>query len=119
MFQKAYRAIVKQNNRNNLIVLMKQNWVPVKEYVKSRKKDITITMEVSDRDYERYRQQLPSVRKTVKCRMVKVLAENGEEQILCTSLKITDSTGIEFTDRTETWSFFPPAVQKMASVFRA
>lgn len=25
-------------------------------------------------------------RKTVKCRMVKVLAENGEEQILCTSL---------------------------------
>jgi len=28
--------------------------------------------------------------------------------------KITDSTAIEFTDRMETWSSFPPAVQKMA-----
>jgi hypothetical protein len=43
-------------------------------------------MEVPDGDYERYRQQFPAMRKTVKCRMVKVLAENGEEQILCTSL---------------------------------
>lgn len=50
------------------------------------KKDITITMEVPDGDYERYRQQFPAMRKTIKCRMVKVLAENGEEQILCTSL---------------------------------
>ena len=30
--------------------------------------------------------QFPAMRKTVKCRMVKVQAENGEQQILCTSL---------------------------------
>jgi hypothetical protein len=71
---------------SHFIVRMKPYWVPVKEFVKSRKKDITITMEVPDGDYERYRQQFPSMRKTMKCRMVKVLAENGEEQILCTSL---------------------------------
>jgi hypothetical protein len=71
---------------SHFIVRMKPNWVPVKEFIKSRKKDITITMEVPDGDYERYRQQFPAMRKTVKCRMVKVLAENGEQQILCTSL---------------------------------
>jgi hypothetical protein len=71
---------------SHFIVRMKPYWLPVKEFVKSRKKDITITMEVPDGDYERYRQQFPTMRKTMKCRMVKVLAENGEEQILCTSL---------------------------------
>jgi hypothetical protein len=71
---------------SHFIVRMKPNWVPVKEFVKSRKKDITITMEVPDGDYDRYRQQFPAMRKTVKCRMVKVRAENGEDQILCTSL---------------------------------
>jgi DDE family transposase len=71
---------------SHFIVRMKPYWVPVKEFVKSRKKDTTITMEVPDGDYDRYREQFPSMRKTIKCRMVKVLAENGEEQILCTSL---------------------------------
>lgn len=71
---------------SHFIVRMKPYWVPVKDFVKSRKKDMTITMEVPDGDYEGYRQQFPSMRKTMKCRMVKVLAENGEEQILCTSL---------------------------------
>jgi hypothetical protein len=71
---------------SHFIVRMKPNWVPVKEFIKSRKKDITVTMEVPDGDYERYRKQYPTMRKTVKCRMVKVKAENGEEQILCTSV---------------------------------
>jgi hypothetical protein len=71
---------------SHFIVRMKPNWLPVKEFIKSRKKDITVTMEVPDGDYERYRKQFPAMRKTVKCRMVKVVAGNGEEQILCTSL---------------------------------
>ncbi len=71
---------------SHFIVRMKPNWVPVKEFIKSRKKDITVTMEVPDGDYERYRKQFPAMRKTVKCRLVKVQAESGEEQILCTSL---------------------------------
>jgi hypothetical protein len=65
---------------SHFIVRMKPNWVPVKEFVKSRKKDITITMEVPDGEKERYRQQFPSMRKTMKCRMIKVLAENGKNR---------------------------------------
>jgi Transposase DDE domain len=71
---------------SHFIVRMKPNWLPVKEFIKSRKKDITVTMEVPDGDFERYRKDFPDMRKTVKCRMVKVQAENGEEQILCTTL---------------------------------
>ena len=65
---------------------MKPYWLPVKEFVKSRKQDIEIMMEVPDGDYERYKQQFPSMKKKIKCRMVKVIADNGELQILCTSL---------------------------------
>lgn len=45
-----------------------------------------VTLEVPDGDYERYKQQFPSIRKTVKCRLVKVLGDNGEQQVICTSL---------------------------------
>jgi len=65
---------------------MRPFWLPYKQLVKGRKQDITVTMEVPDGDYERYRQQFPGMKKTIKCRLVKVKADNGEEQILCTSL---------------------------------
>jgi IS4 transposase len=39
-----------------------------------------------DGDYERYRQQYPAMKKTVKCRLVKVKDEQGNLHILCTSL---------------------------------
>jgi hypothetical protein len=70
----------------HFIVRMKSNWVPVKEFIKSRKRDLEVTLEVPDGDYAIYKQQFPRMKKMVKCRMVKVLAENGEEQVLCTSL---------------------------------
>jgi len=65
---------------------MRPFWLPYKQLAKSRKQDITVTMEVPDGDYERYRQQFPGMKKTIKCRLVKMKADNGEEQILCTSL---------------------------------
>ena len=43
-------------------------------------------MEVPDGDYERYRQQYPSMKKTIKCRLAKVRDEQGGLQILCTPL---------------------------------
>jgi hypothetical protein len=70
----------------HFIIRMRPFWLPYKQLVKSRKQDITVTMEVPDGDYERYRQQFPGMKKTIKCRLVKVKADNGEEQILCTSL---------------------------------
>ena len=68
------------------VVRMKPNWVPVKKFLKSRKLDIAVTMEVPDGDYERYRQQFPRMKKTVKCRLVKIKDERGQVQVLCTSL---------------------------------
>ncbi|HEY4288028.1 MAG TPA: IS4 family transposase [Puia sp.] len=68
------------------VVRMKHNWVPVKKFMKSRSRDIIVTMEVPDGDYQRYRQQYPGMNKTIKCRLVKVRDEQGNLQILCTSL---------------------------------
>jgi hypothetical protein len=81
-----YMFSILQSKGSHFIVRMKPNWLPVKEFLKSRKEDITITMEVPDGDFERYRQQFPSMRKTVKCRLVKVFGEDGKQQVLCTSL---------------------------------
>jgi len=81
-----YMFSILQSKGSHFIVRMKPNWLPVKEFLKSRKQDITITMEVPDGDFERYRQQFPLMRKTVKCRLVKVLGEDGKQQVLCTSL---------------------------------
>jgi hypothetical protein len=75
-----------QSKGIHFIVRMRPFWLPYKEFTKSSKRDITITMEVPDGDYERYRQQYPSMKKRIKCRLVKIVADNGEEQILCTSL---------------------------------
>ena len=44
----------------HFVVRMKHNWVPVKKFMKSRSRDIVVTMEVPDGDYERYRQQYPA-----------------------------------------------------------
>jgi hypothetical protein len=81
-----YMFSILQSKGSHFIVRMKPNWLPVKEFLKSRKQDITITMEVPDGDFERYRQQFPLMRKKVKCRLVKVLGEDGKQQVLCTSL---------------------------------
>jgi hypothetical protein len=81
-----YMFSILQSKGSHFIVRMKPNWLPVKEFLKSRKQDIIITMEVPDGDFERYRQQFPLMKKTVKCRLVKVLGEDGKQQVLCTSL---------------------------------
>ena len=70
----------------HFVVRMKHNWVPVKKFMKSRSRDIVVTMEVPDGDYGRYRQQYPGMKKQIKCRLVKVLDEQGNLQVLCTSL---------------------------------
>jgi hypothetical protein len=81
-----YLFSVLQTKGIHFIVRMSVNWVPVKQFLQSRKKDMVVTLEVPDGDYERYKQQFPAMKKTVKCRMVKVVGENGEQQVLCTSL---------------------------------
>ena len=70
----------------HFVVRMKHNWVPVKKFIKSRKLDIVVPMEVPDGDYARYGQQYRGMKKTIKCRLVKVRDEKGNLQVLCTSL---------------------------------
>ena len=70
----------------HFVVRMKHNWVPVKEFMKSRSRDIVVSIEVPDGDYDRYRQQYPGMKKAIKCRLVKVRDEQGHLQVLCTSL---------------------------------
>jgi len=43
-------------------------------------------MEVPDGDLDCYRQQFPRMRKQVKCRLVRIKDEQGNIQVLCTSL---------------------------------
>lgn len=81
-----YLFSILQSKGIDFVVRMKLNWVPVKEFIKSRKQEMEVMMEVPDGDYDRYKQQFPSMKKKIKCRMLKVLADNGELQILCTSL---------------------------------
>jgi hypothetical protein len=71
---------------NHYVVRMKPNWMPVKKFLKSRKQDIVVTMEVPDGDHDRYRQQFSGMQKTIKCRLVKIKDEKGHVQVLCTSL---------------------------------
>src|ERR1700744_236317 len=85
-YRSRYLFSILTSKGSHFIVRMKPNWLPVKEFIKSRKEDITITMGVPEGDFERYRQQFPSMKKTVKCRLVKVLGEDGKQQVLCTSL---------------------------------
>jgi len=81
-----YLFSVLRSRSIHFIVRMSTNWLPVKEFLKSRKRDIEITLEVPPGDFEKYKKGYPSMKKTVKCRLVKVRAENGEDQVLCTSL---------------------------------
>jgi len=81
-----YIFSILQSKGSHFIVRMKSNWLPTKEFLKSRKQDMTIMMEVPDGDFDRYRQQFPRMRKQVKCRLVKIKDEQGNIQVLCTSL---------------------------------
>lgn len=65
---------------------MKQNWLLVKEFMASRKRDTIVTLRVSDGYYEPYKEQFPAMKKEIKCRLVKIALPNGEEEILTTSL---------------------------------
>jgi hypothetical protein len=75
-----------QSKGIHFIVRMKQNWLPVREFMASRKRDTTVTLTVPDKYYESYKEEFPSTKKEIKCRLVKIRLENGEEEILGTSL---------------------------------
>jgi hypothetical protein len=75
-----------QSKGIHFIVRMREHWLPVKEFRESHKRDTIVTTTVPDKYFESYKQQFPSMKKEIKCRLVKIALENGQDEILATSL---------------------------------
>jgi hypothetical protein len=75
-----------QSKGIHFIVRMREHWLAVKEFTASRKQDTTVTLTVPDKYYDSFREEFPTMTKEIKCRLVKIALENGEEEILGTSL---------------------------------
>jgi hypothetical protein len=68
-------------------VRMKEDWwLQVNSFAQSNAVDSEVVFEPSDKDRKEYGAQYPEMKQKVKCRLVKVLLDNGLTEILCTSL---------------------------------
>ena len=68
-------------------VRMKENWwLPVNSFAQSDALDMEVVFELSDKDMKEYGNRYAGMEQKVKCRLVKVLLDNGVTEILCTSL---------------------------------
>lgn len=83
-------------------VRMKENWwLEVNRFAQSNVSDTEIVFELSDKDMKEYEFQYPGMKQKVKCRLVKVLLDNGVTEILCTSL--LDTQKYPFADFKEVY----------------
>ena len=61
-------------------------WLKVKSFTNSNQNDIIVEFTLPKKDYKKL-EKYPQIRElTIKCRLVKVVLDNGEIEILCTSL---------------------------------
>jgi hypothetical protein len=68
-------------------VRMKENgWLPVNSFAQSSAMDTEVVFELSAKDMKEYAALYPGMKQQVKCRLVKVLLDNGATEIMCTSL---------------------------------
>ena len=75
------------SKRIEFCVRMKENWwLPVNSFAQSKALDMEVVFELSDKDMKEYGLRYPGMERKVKCRLVKVLLDNGVTEILCTSL---------------------------------
>lgn len=68
-------------------IRMKEKWwIKVKEFSESKDQERIVTFKLPKKDWKKL-EKFPELRETeIKCRLVKVILENGEKEILCTSL---------------------------------
>ena len=68
-------------------IRMKEKWwIKVKEFSESKDQERIVTFKLPKKDWK-ILEKFPELRETeIKCRLVKVILENGEKEILCTSL---------------------------------
>lgn len=68
-------------------VRMKEDWwLKVKEFSESGKREQLVTFDLPEKDRELFEQYPHMADKPITCRLVCVTLENGEKEILCTSL---------------------------------
>jgi hypothetical protein len=65
-------------------------WLQVNSFAQSKSLDMQVVFELGDKDMKEYADQYPGMKQQVKCRLVKVLLDNGVTEILCTSLLDTE-----------------------------
>jgi hypothetical protein len=68
-------------------IRMKEDWwLKVKEFSESGKREQIVTFDLPGKDRELFEQYPHMADKPIRCRLVSVTLENGEKEILCTSL---------------------------------
>lgn len=77
-------------------VRLKDNWwLKVEDFVNSQEQERIIKLKLPKKDWEKL-SEYPDVRETeISCRLIKVELDNGETEVLCTSLLDTEKYDIE------------------------
>lgn len=77
-------------------IRMKDNWWnSVNEFSQSKDNERIVEFKLPKKDFARLEGHPEKINETIKCRLIKVELENGEVEILCTSLKDLESYPVE------------------------
>ncbi len=80
----------------DFVVRMKGSWWQVvREFRKSDAKETIVTFTLPQKDHKRLQSHPQWINKQIKCRLIKVELDNGEIEILCTSLVDMEEYPIE------------------------
>jgi hypothetical protein len=78
--------LLKAKGINFCIRLQEDWWLKAKDFVESSEKDRIVTFDLPKKDYDKLK-DFPQMRKSsLTCRLIKVELENGDKEVLCTSL---------------------------------
>lgn len=76
-----------QSKNIHFICRMRSNWLCVEELLDSSRREMIVNFELTEKEYALYSQQYPAIKRSVKCRLVKIELPDGTTQVLCTSLR--------------------------------
>ena len=85
-------------------VRMKDDWwLSVKEFVESDEKERIVTYKLPKKDRKKLEDYPQMMDQNITCRLIKIELENGEKEILCTSL--TDMKKYDYSDFEELYHY--------------
>ena len=71
----------------NFCVRMKEDWwLDVKKFSESGEREGIVTFKLPKKDKDKLQEYPEMINQTIQCRLIRVELENGEKEILCTSL---------------------------------